>query len=221
MDTKPTQLPESLNSRLRAYALAASAAGVGLLALAEPAQANIVVDTTPISIGVNSTEYLTINGVHQLQFINSSIRFGSSGELNLFGPGHVINTPLPLDALIGPGGPFTTRGTNLARNSVTVANGPWANQTGYLGFEFVSHSQTYFGWAHLKVTASGIYGDGETGYISEFAYETDPNTAIKAGETAGEPGTPALVLMALGALGLGALRKRRATSATPKQPTEV
>ena len=38
----PAQLSQSLNQRVHAYALAASAAGVGVLALAQPAEAKIV-----------------------------------------------------------------------------------------------------------------------------------------------------------------------------------
>jgi hypothetical protein len=43
---RPSQLPESLHKRLNAYALAASAAGVGLLALAQSAEAEIVYTKT-------------------------------------------------------------------------------------------------------------------------------------------------------------------------------
>jgi hypothetical protein len=38
----PSQLPESLHKQVNAYALAASAAGVGVLALAQPAEARII-----------------------------------------------------------------------------------------------------------------------------------------------------------------------------------
>src|SRR5579864_3478767 len=38
----PSQLSESLHKQLSAYALAASAAGVGMLALAQPAEARVI-----------------------------------------------------------------------------------------------------------------------------------------------------------------------------------
>jgi len=46
---KSAALSESVNKRLTAYALAAGAAGVGVLALAEPARADIITVKTPIS----------------------------------------------------------------------------------------------------------------------------------------------------------------------------
>jgi len=38
----PSELPESLHRRLNGYALAAGAAGMGVLALAKPAEARII-----------------------------------------------------------------------------------------------------------------------------------------------------------------------------------
>ncbi len=48
---KPSTLSESLQRHLNAYALAASAAGVGMLALAQPAEAKIVYHRTHHVIG--------------------------------------------------------------------------------------------------------------------------------------------------------------------------
>ncbi len=43
----PSKLSDSLHQRLNSYALAASAAGVGLLALVQPAQAKIIYTRSP------------------------------------------------------------------------------------------------------------------------------------------------------------------------------
>ena len=60
---KSAALSESVNKRLTAYALAAGAAGVGVLALAEPARADIITVKTPISF---SEGFLCIS-YHQWQ----------------------------------------------------------------------------------------------------------------------------------------------------------
>jgi hypothetical protein len=61
-------LTQHFNKRLTAYASAAGAACVGVLSLARPARGDIFVNNSPISIGVNTTVDLQINGVTQLIF---------------------------------------------------------------------------------------------------------------------------------------------------------
>jgi hypothetical protein len=206
-------LPQALEKRLAVYALAA---GAGMLALAAPTQASIIVDTTPISFP-SSSPYLTINGVQQLDF---DAVFGTgSGSLKVFSPfgngasAEIIVAPLTKGAAIGPGRSFVSFGT-LASNfpHSSGVHGPCANKTGYLGFEFKSHGHTYFGWAHLSVKANPTAG--ESGVISEFAYDTLPGQTIDAGQTSQpsptpEPGSFTLSLLALGAAGLFVLRKRK------------
>src|SRR5579872_3598734 len=68
----PAQLPESLHKRLSAYALAAGAAGVSVLALVEPADAKIIYTPANIKIRAYQHYYLEINhdGVHDFEFFN-------------------------------------------------------------------------------------------------------------------------------------------------------
>ncbi len=219
---EPSALPESLNKRIAVYALAATAAGVGALALAQPAQASIIVDTTPISIKVDTrSNYLTINGNHVLTFVNTltSVPGTVIGRLTAqainSGDG-LLRSPLAEGASIGPGQHFVSASV-IAMNATKgvvhkSVGGPWANKTGYLGFEFKCQSGTgtCFGWANLKVTAST---KGETGLISSFAYDTVAGQTIDAGQTssatAAEPGEATLMLLGLGALGLAEFRRRR------------
>src|SRR5580704_3479021 len=49
----PSQLSASLHKRLSAYAIAASAAGVGALALAQPAEAKIIYTPTHVDCSIN------------------------------------------------------------------------------------------------------------------------------------------------------------------------
>ncbi len=58
---RPSNPSESLHQRLNAYALAASAAGVSVLALTQAAQAKIVYTKTHHVIGKNSTFKLDLN----------------------------------------------------------------------------------------------------------------------------------------------------------------
>ncbi len=223
--TEPSALPESLNKRIAVYALAATAAGVGMLALAPPAEASIIVDTTPISIGVNtrSSNYLTINGNHVLTFFDTlntapSFASGDIGAVVAKRSDGFLRSPLAEGASIGPGRQFVGTASLASNHLNTILNlhvtgGPWANKTGYLGFEFKCQSGTgtCFGWAKLKVTASTA--KGETGFISSFAYDTVAGQAIDAGQTSSatvaEPGEATLMLLGLGALGLAEFRRRR------------
>jgi hypothetical protein len=72
-----SKLPESLHRRLNAYALAASAAGVGLLALAQPAGAKIVYTHVHHVIEPGHTYYLDFlgRGVTDFTLVNSALRW--------------------------------------------------------------------------------------------------------------------------------------------------
>ena len=228
-------LPESVSKRLTAYALAAGAAGVSSLALAEPARADIIVVTTPISIPGS----LTINGKKVLSLIPNfaagSSRFQSSllargaccasyrGSFVTNGRGWPAGpvAPLAKGALIGPGRAFTYY-AELAVGIFAVSfghktYGPWANKSGYLGFKFVSNSKTDFGWAHLKVNVRQSVLPIMSGSISEFAYDTVPGQTIRAGQTSAIPEPGTLSLLALGAAGLAVLRRRKRSAVSRQQ----
>jgi MYXO-CTERM domain-containing protein len=88
------------------------------------------------------------------------------------------------------------------------------NVEGFAGFSFLNTvtSQKDFGWVRL------IYEEGQNGAANEvtavdWAYD-DSGNSITAGAGAGtpEPSTDALALLAAGALGIAALRRRRKTA---------
>lgn len=61
-----------------------------------------------------------------------------------------------------------------------IYNANFTNQTGkYIGFRLVSGSDFQYGWMSVELSGTGDY----TFTIKEFAYQSTPNTAIKAGET--------------------------------------
>ena len=58
---RPSELPESLHRQLHSYALAATAAGVGMLALAQPAEAKIIYTKTHLVIAGAERYNLDLN----------------------------------------------------------------------------------------------------------------------------------------------------------------
>ncbi|MFN3327068.1 MAG: PEP-CTERM sorting domain-containing protein [Bryobacteraceae bacterium] len=86
--------------------------------------------------------------------------------------------------------------------------GKWGNGTpSYLGLRFLISDNDHYGWAKVSVTTDLNFGSSFT--IHDWAYQTQPDTAILAGEIGEIPEPSSLALFALGAAGFAALRKRR------------
>jgi hypothetical protein len=80
---RPSTLSESLHQRLNSYALAASAAGVSLLALAPPADAKIVYTKANIAINPNTKYHLRFNNDGDTAFtIHNHSSWGGEGASN-------------------------------------------------------------------------------------------------------------------------------------------
>src|SRR5208337_4365554 len=122
----PSKLSDSVHHQLSMYALAASAAGVGMLALAQPAEAKIIY--TPANENIGPTTYLDLNhdGINDFKFINTvrtsnrpeECSQGTNGNLAVYGvrPANKIfgqsvwASALPAASYIGPGGKFLGKG---------------------------------------------------------------------------------------------------------------
>jgi hypothetical protein len=207
----PSQLPTSLHHRLNAYALAASAAGAGMLALG-PAEARIVY--TPAHVVIGRPFPLDLNhdgivdfyilhsysaGVHDLeacQFLGSYTHgpFCSVADTNAIRASRNFESALQYGAKIQRGDHFAKFGSNAlaafccySGRSMRYWFGPWANggkgvKNRYLGLRFKIKGRFHFGWARLTVTTtSNDFAATLTGY----AYETIPGKAIVAGQTHG------------------------------------
>jgi hypothetical protein len=201
------QLSAPLLHGLNFYALAASAAGVASLALAEPAEAKIVYTPTHIRIVVNRLTELDLNhdGINDFQFTN---RYGTQLQLHStlsVAPARNQNrvwagscsaafktsrcaVALPKGTTVGPRSPFQKGGSSLlmagheGNNTSGSYFGRWPQTTDYLGLKFVIKGKTHFGWARIQV---GARFKGFAATITGYAYETMPDTPIVTGKTKG------------------------------------
>ena len=72
-------------------------------------------------------------------------------------------------------------------SSPTYISPPWgafANTTGYIGMKFSSGGARHYGWIQYRGSVGSYYGYPiSTGTIIDWAYESTPETPIKAGQT--------------------------------------
>jgi hypothetical protein len=231
---KTANLSESIHQQLSMYALAASAAGVGTLCFAKPAEARIVYTPAHVAIKANGGLFhidLNHDGTPDFALWNRSSSQNywrgllaresrSANEIWMTNtvcagsPGSGA-APLPKGKRIGPKGEFKHSRyayANMAYAGKATTCGPWARQSNlqaYLGLKFTINGKIHFGWARVKVdTLQAPFSVTLTGY----AYETIPGKAIIAGATKGpDDAEPTAALSSqtpepttLGALALGA-----------------
>jgi hypothetical protein len=192
---KPSNLSESLQRHLNAYALAASAAGVAALALAQPAEAKIVYTPAHAKFGRNTEVLLDLNhdGITDFHLINNFSNFGYRNSYRFFVSasnqpnsiqGKEDASALPAGARIGPKQRFAHNATSMAHfytssGQIITSSGPWKNvKSRYLGLKFFINSKTHYGWARLSVTVhrDGIYGI--SAILTGYAYETVSNKPL-------------------------------------------
>jgi hypothetical protein len=210
----PTQLSDSLHNRLNAYALAASAAGVGVLALVQPADAKIVYKSVHKVIDHNGQSYyLDLDGVKDFKlafrYRTTSGNAGSSANVfpanksnqiigyNWKGHSTSFASALKSGDQIGPSGKFGAKRNVMAIHTYffsTFYLGPWLNANGYgkgvtgryLGLKFFVQGQAHYGWARLNLKLANRNGGIKmVTTLTGYAYETIPNKAIIAGKTHG------------------------------------
>lgn len=107
-------------------------------------------------------------------------------------------------------GDKTTIGTlAILLGQQSSENGNFVGQTnGYIGFDMVIAGANYYGWMYVSApNQDGLAGDaGMYGTITQWAYESSPNTPITVGAVP-EPST--LALMGIGALAFCRFAVRR------------
>jgi hypothetical protein len=201
------KLPESIEQILKSYAMAAGAAGVSLLALAQPSEAKIIYNSQHVKLAQNEPFYL------RLHHLNHSIRdFG----LLLATYGHRPSSYLSIASFVENGGTNAVWATNRLLSAAALHGGipvgpkghfdhdffgnhgmawwgytstgflsfgPWRNvKDRYLGLKFFVDGQPHYGWARLTVH---IYRNPPelTAVLTGYAYETIPNKPITTGDT--------------------------------------
>jgi hypothetical protein len=197
---KTAHLSDSLHQRLHMYALAASAAGVGILALTPPCEARIVYTKINKVIGPNGVYKLDLNhdGKIDFAFKNLTRGYTSSGIDSLLvgvgtsgrgvegaaGKSYFLASALQRGARIPNSGKFAPVGqmaVQFAGWFGTYSWGNWVNVANrYLGLKFNIHGKTHYGWARLSVTIANYT---VTSTLTGYAYETIANKPIVAGQT--------------------------------------
>jgi hypothetical protein len=199
------ELSFSTHQRLNMYALAAGAAGAGVLALAPPAEAKIIYTPAHISIlGPRGSYQLDLNhdGVTDFTIANTTNYNTDQAFSNLFAKGPNGN---------GVVGTFVYRGFPPVAHAFNAgsqigafdhffqgeaklvsyysggggmsAHGNWVNVSDrYLGVKFKIDGTNHYGWVRftVKVLKQGLRIRAE---LTGYAYETDVDKPIVAGAT--------------------------------------
>ncbi len=226
---KPSSLSEPFQRRLNSYALAASAAGVSVLALTGPAEGKIVYRSAHLVMDTSNSQIyypidLNHDGVRDFSFVAYAeagmssqfafLRCNPLGENDVWGAvqGRGDEAALKPGVRLGPGGHYASHISMALAYSVRGRSGfqgPWANggkgvKDRYLGLKFAINGKTHYGWARLNVKVGRL--DNEVyikATLTGYAYETIPNKSIIAGRTHGGASLGAL------AAGSTALSSRR------------
>jgi|CZKJ01.1.fsa_nt_gi hypothetical protein len=205
---------DSAIRHLNAYALAAGAAGIGMLAVA-PANAEVVYTPTKITISLTGASSYDLNPAGSpvapfkiyagftspgAYWDTISFNANTNGARFLQGPGTSWSVaPLKAGFIIGnPGRRFGSPRRGLVDTYGPYGGGTYNNhdgfkfgQTSYIGFKFLIGGQIHYGWARVDVRFDQntpkhrLYMQ-----LSGYAYETIANTSIKAGQTSGTPASP-------------------------------
>ena len=206
-----SSLSESLEQRLAAYALAAGAAGVGMLAVA-PAQAEVIYTPANVTVGLNTGQqyynvyplprehlgrspFLMVAGFTSPGIYWDTLGFNPYTSKAAFvkGPSSAWSImPLKLGDVIGPGRAFGTFRDFLATygpyggGTYYKHKGLKFGQTTYIGFKFPMNGAFHYGWARVTV-----YFDKNAPkrrlsvHLSGYASETIADKPILAGQEHG------------------------------------
>jgi hypothetical protein len=207
-------LSASVQRRVNTYALAAGAAGVSLLSLAQPSGAEVVYTPANETIGRGGSYKLDLNHDGLTDYIIAehtehyspyesfqvlSLRAAAANQANCPSSfcisGNTYAAALHLGSRIGYTGRRGWLGRNvrmadgiLFGNGSVYYSGGWVNVSDrYLGLRFQINGETHFGWARLSVRFHGGPPAERTwqAQLTGYAYETTSGKTIQAGQTKG------------------------------------
>jgi hypothetical protein len=211
---KTARLSNSVHHQLNMYALAATAAGVGVLALAQPAEARIVYTSANTRIPINAYAVridLNHDGVFDLLFYNVSRDGGSSKPPSGFHYGSLIvravqqsnrvwavtteDFPLPCAAAlpkgvrVGPDAQFQAGPSSLPMDVFSGSTGGGWSACPWHGTHraYLGLKFLIKGKTHFGWARLSVHGtiSSERATLTGYAYETVPNKPIIAGQTKG------------------------------------
>jgi hypothetical protein len=232
-------IKDQLEKRWLAYAVVSTGAAM----LAFPSEANAEIVFTPANITLtNGTLHLDINhdGLEDFVLVDRSVSRSCcfyTRILSVRGPGsnlivggHGSAGALHSGSIIGPGLAFQGGHVKIASgfndsNSFFIVGGHFANTNQrYLGLKFTISGQVHFGWvgfSRVTVTENGSLPVVDA-TLRGFAYETEPDKPIAAGQRSGLadliPGVqqlgaqPTLECLASGWAGMSIWRKDEVSS---------
>jgi hypothetical protein len=215
-NSKSSRVTERLNPILDARLIAYMAAGMGVVTMAQSADAKIVYTPANIAIGRNTHVSVDLNndGLPDFTFSNFQTQNAPLGFKTFLlsvkpdwkanrvvyfhsskGRGRTCAADLPARQQVGPQAAFQPgysqvlleESTGSAYSTVRYC--PWAGtqtRKGYVGVKFNIGGQTHYGW--IRLTVAGFSSATITGY----AYETVPNKSISTGATSGPAKVSAL-----------------------------
>src|SRR5579885_2972533 len=190
---------ETLDQRLKLYSAVALAAGVGVLALAQPAEGEVVVTKKTIQVtALNNVATVDLNndGVPDFNFTLSYAGYDHTFRASLLvtpltggevvgtaGAHHPYASALMRGAKIGPSAHFSSTGHGItversagfaSASTIFSFFGKWkgVGNNRFLGVKFLINGQTHYGWIRLSLTIDPRIGAAT---ITGYAYETVPN----------------------------------------------
>jgi hypothetical protein len=215
------KLSQSINQHLNMYVRAATAAGVGTLALAQVAEAKIIYTKTNIKVFSHGPGYvldLTNSGTGDFIFSGWYVdTTGRRGQTLSIVPAWPYRSNVicwsaydvkPIGAAAFPAGrrigPSLRFGQTMAMGGLATNTnngrhyfwGAWENggkgvSHRYLGFKFRANGKMHYGWARLN------FPNPDEATLTGYAYETVPNKPIITGKIKG----PDVVTLTPGSLG--------------------
>ena len=227
---RASNLSDSLHRQLSAYVLAASAAGVSVLALGQSAEAKVIYTPMRKWLPLNRYYPLDLNhdGINDFGFRLLSEKFptgfvrslgiwrgaSSQSQNNIYSflsQDLACAAALPKGKKVGPESPgfrlelvaavlFQDVSSTFCNEHTNL--GPWMNvkKPAYLGVRFAIKGKVHYGWVRLGHIQHNERPKAE---LLGYAYETVPNKAIITGKTKG-PDVLAVQPGILGYLATGA-----------------
>jgi len=203
---KIANTPGSIRLHLHTYTLAATAAGVTMLALVPLGEAEIIYTPANLQISPIGTYTLDVDNDGTTDFTFFDTYYDALGTLGVTGarPGNQValaqnSHGRPSAAAIRSGRKIGFRARfGGSGYSVVMASGwynvyfpynfrcrgPWKDkQNRYLGLKLMIGGEVHYGWARLSETC--YRGNRNSAVLTGYAYETIANKSIKAGQEQG------------------------------------